>query len=293
MPEIPDIVAYVGAVRRHFVGKTLSSVTMRSISSLKTVEPQLCSLVGMRLLDCQHIGKRIFLGWEEDVFVVIHLMRAGRLRLRKRTAVVPKKRGVAGFYFSDALLLLTEEGSERRASIHVACGWESAMALHPGGIDPMSCTQKEFALALKQGGHRVKTVLCLQSLVAGIGNAYSDEILHAAKISPFLQVKKMTKEQMTALWVATGEVLAKFIAAIDAEVGDGFPEKVTAFRKDMAVHGKFSLPCGVCGCAIQRIVYKDKQCNYCPDCQTGGRVLKDRSLSRLLKDSFPTSSSDL
>ena len=293
MPELPDVTVYVEALRRRVVGQPLTRARIAGINLLRTVEPAPEEAHGRRVQDVARIGKRIVLGFEGELFFAIHLMIAGRLQWREPDAKIQGKLGLAAFDFPNGTLTLTEAGTRKRASLHVVRGEQALRALDAGGIEPLSATLEAFAAALARENHTLKRSLTDPRLFSGIGNAYSDEILHRARLSPLTLSAKLDRETTERLWRATREVLVEWTERLRGEVGDGFPTKVTAFREGMAAHGRYRKPCPVCGAPIQRIVYADNETNYCARCQTGGRVLADRSLSRLLKDDWPRTIEEL
>ncbi len=301
MPELPDVTLYVEALTPRIVGETLERVSVTNPFVLRTFDPPLRSVDGLKVLDVSRIGKRIVLGLQHELFLVIHLMIAGRLRWRERDPVrekrkVPKigaKITLATFEFPSGTLYLTEAGSKRRASLHVVRGQDALNAMDRGGIDVLSATIDEFAAKLRVENHTLKRSLTDPRLFSGIGNAYSDEILHRAKLSPTAHSARLDDEQIRRLYDATRETLLEWIDRLRKDADGEFPEKVTAFREEMAVHGKFGLPCPVCGTPVQRIRYADNETNYCARCQTGGRLLADRGLSRLLKQDWPRSIDEL
>jgi formamidopyrimidine-DNA glycosylase len=254
---------------------------------VRTVDPPLSSAVGKHVVGLRRLGKRIAFAMEGDIFIVLHLMIAGRLHWRDKGVPLAGKYNLAAFDFPEGSLVLTEAGSKRRASLHMARGEEGLAALDPGGIEPLECAEEEFVAALKTSGHTLKRALTDPHLFSGIGNAYSDEILHRAKLSPVRLAKTLTAEEATRLYRATQDVLREWVAQLSAEADKGFPEKVTAFRKGFAVHGRYKKPCPVCGSPVQRIVHGDNETNYCAVCQTGGKLLADRALSALLKKDWP------
>ena len=287
MPELPDITAYVEALERRLSGERLLDLRIVGLNLLRTVEPEPRAAIGREVRALRRIGKRIVIAFEGDLFFVLHLMIAGRLRWHEGEAAVPGKVGLASFRFSSGTLILTEAGTKKRASLHVIQGEAALAALDPGGIDPLAATTAEFGEALRRESHTVKRALTDPRLFSGIGNSYSDEILHRARMSPMLLTGKLTAAQVKTLRRATREVLEEWIERLRRETGEGFPTKVTAFRPGMAVHGRYGEPCPVCGAPVQRIVYADNETNYCARCQTGGRLLADRALSRLLKADWP------
>ena len=292
MPELPDIVAYIEALERHVSGHQLTALRLTSPFLVRSVEPPIGSLVGQRVIAIGRLGKRIVLSFEGDVHLVIHLMIAGRLRWRAPGGKVPG-RPLATFEFDHGRLVLTEAGTKRRASLTVVAGREALAAIDRGGLEVLGATREEFAGRLRGENHTLKRALTDPRLFSGIGNAYSDEILHRARLSPLLTTARMSEEQVSVLFAATREVLGEWIARLRAETGEGFPETVTAFREGMAVHGRYGQPCPVCGTPVQRIRYAENETNYCARCQTEGRLLADRSLSRLLKGDWPKSIDEL
>ena len=297
MPELPDIEVYLAALRPRILGQPLEAVRLASPFLLRTVEPPLASLEGRRVTDLRRLGKRIVIGFEGNLFAVLHLMIGGRLSWKAHGVGIPKrnpaKSGLAAFDFPTGTLLLTEAGSKKRASLHVLAG-EAALAAHdPGGLEVLTADLEAFRAALTAESHTLKRALTDPHLLSGIGNSYSDEILHRAKMSPFLLTRSLSDEESETLFQATRDVLTEWIDRLQAETGDRFPEKVTALHPAMAVHGRFGKPCPVCGTPVQRLVYADNEANYCPGCQTGGRLLADRALSRLLKDDWPRTLEEL
>lgn len=289
MPELPDITVYIECLERRIVGEELRKTRIVSPFLLRTFEPLMESFHGRRVRRLRRIGKRIAIGFDDEHWLVLHLMIAGRLHWKEPGAKVPAKIGLAAFDFDSGTLTLTEAGSKRRASLHVLAGDAALQQLDPGGLEVLTARHDEFAARLRCANHTVKRSLTDPQLFSGIGNAYSDEILHRAKLSPILLTQRMTDEQVARLFDATKASLLDWTDRLRTETGDGFPEKVTAFRDGMAVHGRFGLPCPACGSPIQRIRYADNETNYCARCQTDGNVLADRSLSRLLKDDWPRS----
>lgn len=287
MPEFPDLESYLLALRRMIVGQRLEQIVIRSPFVLRTFDPPIESLNGQPLEKISRIGKRIIWHFPDELFLVIHLMIAGRFHWRKAGAAAKGKNDLAAFHFASGTLLLTEASQRKRASLHVIRGWENVQAQDRGGLEPLTCTLAEFERALARENHTLKRALADPRLFSGIGNAYSDEILHAAGLSPLQWTSRLTAEERAQLFVSTQQVLTEWRDRLCAEAEKKFPEKVTAFRPEMAVHGKFGEPCPVCGSLVQRIVYAENECNYCPRCQTGGKLLADRSLSRLLKDDWP------
>ena len=293
MPELPDIELYLAALRPRVLGRAVERTRLASPFFLRTFDPPLGALDGRVVMTLARLGKRIVFGFDGDLFAVAHLMIAGRLRWREPGAAIPGKVGLAAFDFAHGTLLFTEAGTKKQASLHVVAGAAAVAALDPGGADVFSMTVGAFAAALRAENHTLKRVLTDPHVFSGIGNAYSDEILHAAKLSPVRLTHAMGDDEIARLLASTREVLAAWTARLQEEAGDGFPEKVTAFRPEMAVHGKYGQPCPRCGAPVQRIVYATNESNYCAPCQTGGRLLADRALSRLLGADFPRSLDEL
>ena len=287
MPELPDIVVYCDALGARVRGQRLDHVRIVNPFVLRTAVPPLSSVEKRRVIDVRRLGKRIVLALEAELFIVIHLMVAGRLRWLAAGKRPPGRITLALLEFSSGTLALTEAGTKRRASLHVVQGPAALAAFDAGGLEVGEANATTFAARLRAANHTLKRALSDPHILSGIGNAYSDEILHRAQLSPFAHTQKLDDVAMGRLFDATRRVLDEWTAQLRAEAGAGFPEKVTAFRPQMAVHGKFRQPCPVCGTAVQRIVYADNECNYCPTCQTGGVVLADRALSRLLHSSWP------
>jgi formamidopyrimidine-DNA glycosylase len=293
VPELPDITVYVEALERRLIGEKLQGLRIVGLNLLRTVDPEPEAAIGRKVRELRRIGKRIVVGFEGDLWWVLHLMIAGRLRWDEGDAKVPGKVGLATFRFSSGTLILTEAGTKKRASLHVVQG-EAGLADHDrGGIDPLSASAAEFGEALRRESHTVKRALTDPRMFSGIGNSYSDEILHRARMSPMVLTGKLTDAEVKTIRKATREVLTEWTERLRKETGEGFPTKVTAFREGMAVHGKYNQPCPVCGSPVQRIVYADNETNYCATCQTGGRLLADRALSRLLKDDWPKTLEEL
>ncbi len=293
MPELPDIAAYLGALERRVQGARLDRVRIISPFVLRSVDPAVDEVAGKRVLSLRRLGKRIVFSLEDHLHIVIHLMIAGRLRWQEASAAVPKKLGLAAFDFSTGTLVLTEAGSKRRASLHLVRG-DAALAAHdPGGLEVLEASLAEFTKALQAEQHTLKRALTDPRILSGIGNAYSDEILHAARLSPLKQTTALTEDEAARLYHATRETLRLWTQRLSAETGDGFPAKVTAFRVGMAVHGRFREPCPACGSPVQRIVYAENEVNYCARCQTGGKLLADRAWSRLLKADWPRTLEEL
>ena len=287
MPELPDIELYLSALRPRILGRAVERTRVASPFFVRTFDPPLAALDGRVILSLARLGKRIVFGFDGDLFAVVHLMIAGRLRWREPGAAIPGKVGLAAFDFAHATLLFTEAGTRKQASLHVVSGAAAVEAMDPGGADVFTMTADAFAGALRAENHTLKRVLTDPHLFSGIGNAYSDEILHAAKLSPVKLTHALDDDEIARLLGATREVLGSWTARLQEEAGEAFPEKVTAFRPEMAVHGKFGKPCPRCGAPVQRIVYATNESNYCAACQTGGRLLADRALSRLLRDDWP------
>jgi formamidopyrimidine-DNA glycosylase len=295
LPELPDVVVYLEALTREIVGRRLERIHLLSPFVLRSVDPPITSLHGQTVRGVRRIGKRIVLEFADHVFLVIHLMIAGRLRWRppgQKPGMGPKML-LASFEFEHGTVFFTEASSQKRASMQLVRGEEALRALDPGGIEPLDATLEEFHAALTRENHTLKRALTDPHLFSGIGNAYSDEILHAARLSPLKLSRSLTDEEFRRLYEATRATLVSWVDRLRKDVSGGFPEKVTAFRDEMAVHGRFKQPCPVCGLPVQRIVYAANECNYCAKCQTGGRLLADRSLSRLLKDDWPRSIDEL
>ena len=289
MPELPDITVYLEALEQRTFGRALEAVTLKSPFILRTVEPPLGALVGQRVLGLTRLGKRIVFGFEGDLHLVLHLMIAGRLKWVDRGAKGPGRITLAMFDFPDGRLLLTEAGTKRRASLHLVQGMAALSAFDRGGLEVMDASAGQFAARIRSENHTVKRALTDPRLFSGIGNAYSDEILHAAGMSPLALTSRLTDPEIATLHRACRETLSGWTTRLRDEAGGRFPEKVTAFREGMSVHGRFGQPCPACGSPVQRIRYADNETNYCARCQTGGRLLADRALSRLLKGDWPRS----
>jgi formamidopyrimidine-DNA glycosylase len=295
LPELPDVVVYVEALTRRIVGQRLERLRLLSPFVLRSVDPPIDSIDGQVACGVRRIGKRIVFVFDFELFLVVHLMIAGRLRWREpgQKPGVGRRLMLATFDFQNGTLLFTEASSKKRASLQLVRGEASLGALDPGGIEPLASTLEQFRDALTRGNHTVKRALTDPHLFSGIGNAYSDEILHTARLSPLKLTRSLTDGELVRLHEATRATLELWTDRLREETGGGFPEKVTAFHATMAVHGRFRAPCPVCGSPVQRIVYAENECNYCATCQTGGRLLADRSLSRLLKDDWPRSIDEL
>jgi formamidopyrimidine-DNA glycosylase len=293
MPELPDVTVYVESLERRLGGQTLEKVRIATPFLLRSVDPPPSAVEGKTVRGARRIGKRVVIELDDELFLVLHLMIAGRLRWRDRGVAVPKRRGLAAFDFPVGTLLMTEEGTKKRASLHVVRG-ETDLARHGrGGLDVLAADLEAFHEALVRENHTLKRALTDPRLFDGIGNAYSDEILHAAGLSPLTWSQRLRDGEVERLYTATRKTLTEWTERLRSEVGDGFPEKVTAFRPGMAVHGRFKEPCPVCGSPVQRIVYADNETNYCARCQTGGKLLADRALSRLLRQDWPRTLEEL
>ncbi len=293
MPELPDILAYMNALEPRVLGQTLERVRVASPFLLRTVEPPLSAAEGQPVRELRRIGKRIALGFDNQIWLVLHLMIAGRLHWRAPGAKLGGRQNLAAFDFADGSLVLTEAGSTRRASLQVLQGQEALDEIDPGGIEVFESDLEQFRLALTNENRTLKRALTDPRIISGIGNAYSDEILHAARLSPIVQTGKLTDEEWERLYNATKETLTLWIERFNTEAQKSFPEKVTAFRPEMAVHGRYGQPCPVCGEKVQRIRYADNETNYCAQCQTGGKLLADRSLSRVMKSDWPKTLAEL
>jgi formamidopyrimidine-DNA glycosylase len=286
MPELPDITLYLERLEPLVAGQPLVGVRLASPFLLRSVEPPLAAAGGRRVVGLRRVGKRIVLALDGDLFLVLHLMVAGRLRWRPPGAAIPGRNGLAAFDFPAGTLLLTEASSRRRAALQLVRGEAALAALDPGGLEVLTADLAAFQGALGRENHTLKRALTDPTLFSGIGNAYSDEILHRARLSPFKRTADLTAEESARLFAATRDVLSEWIERLRRDT-PGFPDKVTAFRPEMAVHGRFGLPCPRCGAAVQRIVYAENEANYCASCQTDGRLLADRALSQLLKSDWP------
>ena len=293
MPELPDVVVYVEALGGRIVGSTLKRVNLRTPFLLRSTTPPLESTHGRKVREVRRLGKRIAIGLEGDLWLVIHLMIAGRLHWKASAAKTGGKNVLAVLEFDSGVLVFTEAGSQRRASLHVASGEEGLRALHAGGLEVLGAGLPAFAAALTAENHTLKRALTDPRLFSGIGNAYSDEILHRARLSPVALTLRLTQDEIRRLYTATREVLDEWVTRLRSEAVNSFPEKVTAFREGMAVHGRYGQPCPRCGAKVQRIRYASNETDYCPHCQTGGKLLADRSLSRLLRQDWPRTPEEL
>ena len=287
MPELPDILSYLAALKQRIVGQTLRKIVVKSPFLVRTVEPDLYSLEEMPVEDVSRLGKRVVWHFSGELYAVFHLMIAGRFHW-KRAGTLPRgKNDLAAFAFDEGTLLLTEASQKKRASLHVVRGTDALAAHRRDGIEPLECSLESFRAALTRENHTLKRALTDPRLFSGIGNAYSDEILHAARLSPVTLTSRLSEGEIERLFAATRDVLTQWTARLVEEASESFPERVTAFRPEMGVHGRYGKPCPVCGTTVQRIRYADNETNYCPRCQTGGKLLADRSLSRLLKSDWP------
>ena len=293
MPELPDIVVYIEALEQRILGQRLERAQIASPFLLRSIDPPVSAAIGQKVRELRRVGKRIGIGFENDVWLVLHLMIAGRLHWVTKKVKPDGRRTLAAFEFDAGTLTLTEAGSQKRASLHAVAGEKGISSLDPGGIDVFSAKPKEFAARLTSANHTLKRALTDPRLFSGIGNAYSDEILHRAELSPILLTQKMTPEQIDHLRLATRATLVEWTDRLRAESGAKFPENVTAFREEMAVHGRYGLPCPRCGAKVQRIRYASNETNYCAVCQTGGKLLADRALSRLLREDWPRTLEEL
>ncbi|HET9567229.1 MAG TPA: DNA-formamidopyrimidine glycosylase family protein [Vicinamibacterales bacterium] len=293
MPELPDILLYLHALRPRVVGQRVSGVRLVSAFLLRSIDPPLASVEGRIVTDLHRLGKRVVFELERELFLVFHLMIAGRFRWKPAGASVPGKVGLMALDFDTGTLIMTEAGTKRQASLYVVQGCEALERHNPGGLEVLNIDLATFVEALHRENHTLKRALTDPHLFSGIGNAYSDEILHAARLSPFKQTAALTSEEAARVFDATRSVLSSWIDRLQSETGTEFPEKVTAFREGMAVHGRYGKPCPVCGSTVQRIAYASNEANYCVTCQTGGRLLADRSLSRLLREDWPRTLEEL
>ena len=293
MPELPDILLYLHALRPRIVGRRINAVRLASPFLLRSIAPPLSASEGRAVVDLHRLGKRIAIEAEGELFLVFHLMIAGRFRWKEPGARIPGKVGLLAIDFDEGTLVMTEAGTRRQASLYVVQGREALDEHEPGGLQVLDATVEQFGRALRARNHTLKRALTDPHLFSGIGNAYSDEILHAARLSPFKQTGAISDEEVAQLYAATRATLTLWIDRLQQETGETFPEKVTAFRDGMAVHGRYGQPCPVCGSPVQRIVYAANEANYCATCQTGGRLLADRSLSRLLREDWPRTLEEL
>jgi len=293
MPEFPDVTIYVEALRKRVLGHTLKRVLIRGPFLLRTVSPPVESLQGKQVVAVRRLGKQILIGFEQDLWLALHLMIAGRLHWRTAAPKATAKNFLAVFAFDNGMLTLTEAGSQRRAALHVVAGEEGLRMLDAGGLEVLESSLDEFASVLQSSNHTLKRALTDPRLFSGIGNAYSDEILHRARLSPVAMTQKLAPADIRKLYDAIRETLTEWVDRLRSETGEAFPEKVTAFRPAMAVHGRYGQPCPRCGAKVQRIRYASNETNYCAPCQTGGRLLADRGLSRLLKQDWPRSLEEL
>jgi formamidopyrimidine-DNA glycosylase len=289
MPELPDIVVYIEHLQSRLVGRVLERLRLASPFVLRSVEPPIDAVVGKKVAQVRRLGKRIVIGLEGDFFIVLHLMIAGRLHWKEAGSAMPRKYALAAFDFVNGTLLVTEAGSKRRATLHVVQGEDALRAHSAGGLEVMDGDLPTFRAVLRRENHTLKRALTDPHLFSGIGNAYSDEILHRARLSPMMLTHRLKEAHISALFDAVRTVLGEWTDRLREQAGADFPEKVTAFRPEMAVHGRFGEPCPVCGTAVQRIRYAENETNYCPRCQTGGKILSDRSLARLLNKDWPKS----
>jgi formamidopyrimidine-DNA glycosylase len=293
LPELPDVVVYIEALEKRILRHKLEAVRIVSPFLLRTVDTPVESTYGMAVTRLRRVGKRIAIGVEGDLWLVLHLMIAGRLHWRARGAKVSKPRGLAAFDFASGTMILTEAGSQKRASLHVVAGEDGLRALDPGGLEVLETDLEHFVAALTSANHTLKRALSDPRLFSGIGNAYSDEILFEARLSPLALTQKLSREEIARLFAATRATLTLWVDRLRDKAGDGFPEKVTAFREGMAAHGRYKQDCSRCGSKIQRIRYAANETNYCPKCQTNGKLLADRALSRLLREDWPKTPEEL
>jgi len=293
VPELPDITIYIEALQKRIKGRALEHVQITAPFLLRTAVPTLSTVEGKRVIELRRLGKRICIGLEGDLWLVLHLMIAGRLHWQEAPKKSAKGTRVALFKFTDGNLILTEAGSRKRTSLHLVMGETGLRALDPGGLEVFEANIERFAAVIQSVNHTLKRALTDPRLLSGVGNAYSDEILFEARLSPFALTQKLTADEMKRLFAATRETLARWIELLRAQTGDEFPERVTAFRPEMAVHGRYKQPCLRCDAQIQRIRYAANEMNYCPNCQTGGKLLADRALSRLLRQDWPKTAEEL
>ena len=293
VPELPDIAVYLEALRERILGQPLQQIRVAGPSWLRSVEPPLAAVPGRRVRGLRRLGKRIAIELEGDLYAVLHLMIAGRLHWKPPAAKLPARRGLGAFDFPNGTLLVTEAGTRKRSTLHLVSGADALAEHDPGGLEPLEADLDAFAARLREANHTVKRALTDPHVLSGIGNAYSDETLHAARLSPFKQTQRLSEEEMERLFEATRATLQSWTERLRAETGDGFPEHVTAFRPGMAVHGRYREPCPVCGAPVQRIAYAENEANYCARCQTDGKLLADRALSRLLRGDWPRTLEEL
>lgn len=293
MPELPDVVVYIESLQSRVVGKLLQRIRLASPFLLRSVQPTIRDVENTRVLGLRRLGKRIVFCLERELFLILHLMIAGRLHWKPAGSRIPGKLGLAAFDFPDGTLTLTEAGTKKRAALHIARGENTLLRHDPGGLEVLEAAAGEFRAALTRENHTLKRALTDPRIFSGIGNAYSDEILHRAQLSPLKRTDQLREDEIARLHRAARQTLVEWTQRLREEAGERFPEKVTAFREGMAVHGRYRLPCPVCGSPVQRIVYAENETNYCPTCQTGGRLLADRSLSRLLRDDWPRTLEEL
>ena len=289
MPELPDVVVYIEALEARILSQTLEGLRIASPFVLRSVDPPPSALVGKKVRSIRRLGKQIVLVFDEEHFLVIHLMIAGRLQWREPHARLAGKIGLAAFEFASGTLILTEAGSKKRASLHVVRGEQALAAFDRRALEVLECSLDDFDSVLRRENHTLKRSLTDPRLFSGIGNAFSDEILHHAKLSPLKQTARLSTQEVRQLWESTRSVLSEWTGRLRSQTGEDFPSKVTAFRPEMAVHGRYGKPCPRCGAPVQRIVYAENECNYCAPCQTEGRLLADRAMSRLLKEDWPRS----
>jgi formamidopyrimidine-DNA glycosylase len=293
MPELPDITIYREALEKRLVGRALEALTIRGPSLLKTVDPPPSACIGKRVLGIERLGKRLVFAFEDDLFAVLHLMIAGRLHWKKAGITDRGRTTLASWSFDNGTLVLTEASSKKRATLSIVSGRRALAPHDPGGLDVLETSERDFRERLQSENHTLKRALTDPRLFDGIGNAYSDEILHRARLSPLLLTQRLDEESVARLFAATRVVLSEWIERLRAQTGEGFPEKVTAFRPEMAVHGRYGKPCPDCGAPVQRIAYADSETNYCAVCQNEGRLLSDRRLARLLHDDWPRTLAEL
>jgi formamidopyrimidine-DNA glycosylase len=293
VPELPDILLYLHALRPRIVGRRVEGVRLVSPFLLRSIDPPLAAVEGRTILGLRRLGKRVVIEAEGELFLVFHLMIAGRFRWKARGTKIPGKVGLLALDFEHGTLLMTEAGTKRQASLYVVQGTEALAQHNPGGLEVLDADLPSFERAMRAENHTLKRALTDPHVFSGIGNAYSDEILHAARMSPFKQTQSLTDDEVRRLYEASRVTLNQWIARLQEQEGDGFPEKVTAFHEEMAVHGKYGQPCPDCGSPVQRVVYAANEANYCAECQTGGRLLADRSLSRLLREDWPRTLDEL